>query len=137
MEGLEAKDVSVSRGFTYRYYISPQAASDDTRPPIVLHHGFPDTAGLWTRMLPFLSRLPNRLIIPDLLGYGGTSKPRDPKAYGYNMMTKDLLEILDAEGISKVISLGHDHGVGSASRFYNVSQRHMPRIAITIARSTT
>lgn len=121
MDGLEAKDIAVSRGFTYRYYISPESTSDPTKAPIVLHHGFPDTAGLWVKMLPFLSKLPNRLIIPDLLGYGGTSKPTDPKAYAYNLMTKDILEILDVEGVSKVISLGHDHGVGSASRFYNVS----------------
>lgn len=70
-------------------------------------------------MVPFLSKLPNRLVIPDLLGYGGTSKPTDPKAFAYHLMTKDILDILDAEGISKVITLGHDHGVGSASRFYN------------------
>lgn len=105
---------------TYRYYTSPAAQQkDSSKPALVLHHGFPDSAHLWGRMVPKLSKLPNRLLIPDLLGYGGTSKPTDPKAYAYHLMAQDMREILDAEGIDKIITIGHDHGVGAASRFYN------------------
>jgi pimeloyl-ACP methyl ester carboxylesterase len=122
MEALEEKSIKVSRGFTYRYYISSKTSSNNDKAPLMLHHGFPDTAHLWAPLLPMLTKLPNRLIIPDLLGYGGTSKPTDPQAYAYDLMTQDLLDILDAEGIEKVVSIGHDHGSGSAARFYN----HVP-----------
>jgi pimeloyl-ACP methyl ester carboxylesterase len=119
MDALEEKSINVSRGFTYRYYVSPTKDSDTKKPPLVLHHGFPETAHLWAPLLPMLTTLPNRLIIPDLLGFGGTSKPADPQSYAYDLMTQDLLEILDAEGVEKVISVGHDHGSGSAAKFYN------------------
>lgn len=118
METLQAKQLTTSRGFKYQYYISPPTAANASSPAIVLHHGWPDSAHLWAKMVPFLSKLPNRLVIPDLLGYGGTDKPTDPKAYAYHLMNRDILDILDAEGIPKVITVGHDHGVGSASRFY-------------------
>ena len=116
MDSLQSKSLNTSRGMTYHYYTSSPSTYDVSKPAIVLHHGWPDSAHLWTKMVPFLSKLPNRLIIPDLLGYGQTSKPTDPKAYDYKLMTNDILDILNAEGIDKVISLGHDHGVGTASR---------------------
>ena len=119
MDALEDKSLKVSRGLTYHYYISPTNDSNANKPPLMLHHGFPETAHLWTSLLPMLTTLPNRLMIPDLLGFGGTSKPADPKSYAFDLMTRDLLDILDAEGIRKVISVGHDHGSGSAAQFYN------------------
>ena len=60
-----------------------------------------------------------RLVVPDLLGYSGTSKPTDPESYLYEKLSGDLVEILDAEGIDKVVSVGHDFGSMVAQRFYN------------------
>ncbi|KAI1341738.1 Alpha/Beta hydrolase protein [Xylariaceae sp. FL0016] len=40
-------------------------------------------------------------------------------AYNYPDYTQDLIEILDAEGIDKVISVGHDWGSLLAQRLYN------------------
>lgn len=42
--------------------------------------------------------------------------------YSYAGQTQDLVEILDAEGIDKVISVGHDFGAIVAQRFYNYHQ---------------
>ena len=47
---------------------------------------------------------------PDLLGYSKTSKPTDLAAYNYAGYSDDLVEILDAEHVEKVISVGHDWG---------------------------
>jgi soluble epoxide hydrolase / lipid-phosphate phosphatase len=58
------------------------------------------------------------VIIPDCLGYGGSSKPTDPQAYNLVGLDNDLTNILDAVGIQKVISSGHDWGAGLAQRFY-------------------
>jgi pimeloyl-ACP methyl ester carboxylesterase len=70
-------------------------------------------------MLPYLSKLPYRLVAVDTLGHGRTSKPRDPAAYAYHLMVKDIFDIADNEGIQKVIPLGHDQGSGLAQRMYN------------------
>jgi len=47
------------------------------------------------------------LIVPDMLGYGGTSKPTNPAFYS-NGLARDLVDILDAEGIKQAIFIGHD-----------------------------
>jgi soluble epoxide hydrolase/lipid-phosphate phosphatase len=48
------------------------------------------------------------VLAPDCLGYSGTSKPTTTSSYNSEGMSADLCEILDAENIPKVISLGHD-----------------------------
>ena len=50
------------------------------------------------------------MIVPELLGYGETDKPTDVEAYAFNPMCKQIAGILDAEGVDKVIGLGHDFG---------------------------
>ena len=119
MDRLEVKSITTSRGLKYRYYTSPKGTPGSSKSALLLQHGFPDTAHLWSPLIPALLTLSNRLIIPDLLGFGGTSKPTDPQMYAFHLMSRDLLEILDAEGVEKVVNIGHDHGSGSASRFYN------------------
>ncbi|KAK7744765.1 hypothetical protein SLS62_010068 [Diatrype stigma] len=114
MDTLEHKTVTTSRGFTYSYYISQPTSS---KPPLLLQHGFPDDARIWDGIVARLAEY--RLVVPDLLGYSGTSKPTDPTAYGYDGMAQDLIEILDAEGIKKVVSVGHDFGSMVAQRLYN------------------
>jgi pimeloyl-ACP methyl ester carboxylesterase len=117
MEPLTEKILTTSRGLIYRYYASDDEPSGE--PAILLLHGFPETAHLWQPLLPALTSLPGKLLIPDLLGFGGTSKPTDPALYAYDLMVQDLVDICDAEGVEKVVSLGHDHGSGLAARFYN------------------
>ena len=134
MDGLLEKTANTSRGLVYRYWTSPASANSSDRPALLMLHGFPDSAVLWSRMLPELLQLSNRLIIPDLLGYGGTSKPTDPTEYAYHLMVKDLLDILDAEKITRVISLGHDHGAILAARLYNhASDRIVGLILLNVA----
>ncbi|MFD0327764.1 alpha/beta fold hydrolase [Streptacidiphilus monticola] len=39
-----------------------------------------------------------RVLVPDLRGYGGSSRPEDPAAYDIVSLTGDLVGLLDAEG---------------------------------------
>ncbi|KAJ7722814.1 alpha/beta-hydrolase, partial [Mycena metata] len=59
------------------------------------------------------------LLVPDLLGCGGTDKPTDPKLYVGSGHAKDFLDIFDAEGLEQVIAIGHDWGSFPASRLVN------------------
>jgi soluble epoxide hydrolase/lipid-phosphate phosphatase len=116
MESLSKKTLEVSRGYTYTYYTSPAAANKAT---LILLHGWPDSAGLWTDLaIKYLQPEGYGLVIPDCLGYADSSKPTDIEAYAWNGMTQDLCEILDAEQVDKVISVGHDWGSTFAQRFW-------------------
>ena len=59
-------------------------------------------------MVPFFEKQGYGIIAPDMLGYGGTDKPTDPAVYKGTLMAKDMVDILDAEKIAKVIVIGHD-----------------------------
>jgi soluble epoxide hydrolase/lipid-phosphate phosphatase len=117
MDSLDKKTFKVSRGFTYTYYTSP---ARDSLPTIILFHGWPDTAELWEGVITdYLKPAGYGIVALDCLGYAGTSKPIDYKAYNMQHMSKDAIDILDHEKLDKVISLGHDWGCGIAQRLYN------------------
>lgn len=118
MDGLSKKTLKTSRGYTYTYYTLD---GDKSLPPIFFQHGWPDHAQMWEGVIHNLkaSGCQFPMIIPDMLGYDGTSKPVDPTAYRWDAMTKDLIEIIDAEGYEKVVSAGHDWGCFAAARLYN------------------
>lgn len=118
MDTLTKKTITTKRGFEYTYYVSPAASG---KPTLLLHHGFPDQAEEWEDLIvKHLKPAGYGVIAPDLLGYGGTSKPTDPAAYKFGGMTADVVEIVDAEKVDKVVSLGHDWGSRAAQMFFNL-----------------
>ncbi|KAG7447118.1 alpha/beta-hydrolase [Guyanagaster necrorhizus] len=107
------KDFITSRGFTYHYLFS---AGDASKPVLLFLHGFPSTSYDWKHQVAFFKENGYPLIVPDMLGYGGTSKPVDPMQYRHRLLAQDILEILDAEKIMRVIAIGHDWGCVVTSR---------------------
>ncbi|GME60839.1 Alpha/beta hydrolase fold-1 [Neofusicoccum parvum] len=120
MDGLTRKTFKTSRSFEYTYYdTAPTKPLAAETPTILLLHGFPDSAQFWKHVIPTLTTtLPHRILVPDLLGYGGTSKPTNPSAFASNLMAADLAELLAHEQIAKAIPTGHDWGSFLAQRLY-------------------
>jgi pimeloyl-ACP methyl ester carboxylesterase len=109
MDKLQEKNHTTARNLTYRYYISPATTSTSSLPILLLCHGWPDGADLWQYMIPDLLQSGLRIIAPDLLGAGGTSKPIDPKQFEIRAMVEDVREILALEEVDQnVIPVGHD-----------------------------
>jgi len=126
MNELQRKTFVVSRGFTYTYYLH---AGERSKSTLFFAHGFPDSAHLWQDLVPHLLKLPYDLLIPDLLGYAGTSKPTDPALYNSRDMSKDIYDILANEDISNIIAIGHDWGSFLVQRLYLF--RHLAPKALT------
>ncbi|KAH7040734.1 Alpha/Beta hydrolase protein [Microdochium trichocladiopsis] len=119
MESLTKKTIAEnSRGMTYTYYTSDPSTVNPSQPTLLLVHGFPDEAYMWDAVVAQLAPKGYRLIVPDMLGYAGTSKPTDPSAYRFKHIAADLVDILDAEAVGKVVSIGHDWGSAVAQRLY-------------------
>lgn len=116
MDFLNKRTITTSRGFTYTYYTQPAKSG---KPTILMLHGWPDHAELWEGLIhDFLQPAGYGVVAPDCLGYDGTDKPIDPEAYNWNGLTGDICEILDKEGVDKVVSMGHDWGSEFSQRFY-------------------
>ncbi|KAH8812689.1 epoxide hydrolase-like protein [Xylogone sp. PMI_703] len=115
MDQFACKTFVTSRSFTYTYY---HLNHNNGKPTLLLQHGFPDDHNLWCTILPYLTQSPYSILVPDLLGYGGSSKPSDTASYNSSGMADDLAEILDMERIDQVISIGHDWGSFMAQRVW-------------------
>ena len=99
------KDVKVSRGFNYHYYFSPPVSD---KPTLLFLHGFPSTLQDWARQIRYFQPKGYGILAPDMLGAGGTSKPLDSKSFRMKLLAADVIELLDAEGLEKVVGIGHD-----------------------------
>lgn len=113
---VSRKTITVPRGYEYTYYTSHPT---NGKPTVLLCHGWPDEAHLWVEAVNnHLLPAGYGVIVPDLLGFAGTSKPTSHAEYAMDLMTADVAAILDAESIQSVVSLGHDWGSAFAQRFY-------------------
>ncbi len=82
--------------------------------PVVLLHGWPDTGDLWEHQSRTLTAAGYRTIVPDLRGFGASSKPADVAAYAVPAQVGDVVGVLDALGVDRAHIVGHDWGAGIA-----------------------
>lgn len=78
--------------------------------PVMLLHGWPDTADVWRHQVPALLADHYRVIAPDLRGFGESSKPAETEGYVAPRMVGDVLGLLDHLSIERVHLVGHDWG---------------------------
>jgi len=74
---------------------------------ICLLHGYLETAEIWEKFVPYLSDR-FRVITMDIPGHGYSGTWGDE--HSMNDVAASLVNILDAEGINKVIVVGHSMG---------------------------
>ncbi|MEJ2868013.1 alpha/beta hydrolase [Actinomycetospora sp. OC33-EN08] len=83
-------------------------------PVLLLIHGIGDDSSTWGPLLDDLAR-DHTVIAPDLLGHGGSDKPRGDYSIGaYANGMRDLLAVLDVDSATLV---GHSLGGGVAMQF--------------------
>jgi haloacetate dehalogenase len=81
-------------------------------PPLLLMHGNPFTHLSWHKVAPRLAK-EFTVVLPDLRGYGDSSKPRggaDHSAYSFRSMALDQIEVMHHLGFDKFMAAGHDRG---------------------------
>jgi pimeloyl-ACP methyl ester carboxylesterase len=83
---------------------------EETGPPVLLVHGFPDSSDLWRHQTSALTDAGLRTIAPDMRGFGRSDKPTDVGDYRLTNAVADLVAILDALNIEQAKVVGHDWG---------------------------
>ena len=81
-------------------------------PPILLLHGAPQSHISWRLVAPELAKT-HTVIVPDLRGYGDSSKPPDGENhvnYSKRAMALDQVEVMKHFGFDKFPVVGHDRG---------------------------
>ncbi len=83
-------------------------------PALLLLHGLAEASWIWESVIPLLA-LHHRVIAPDLLGHGDSTKPRGDYSIGAQAtLMRDLLVALDVERATLV---GHSLGGGISMQF--------------------
>ena len=82
--------------------------------PVLMLHGFPDSARLWRHQIPPLVESGYRVIAPDMRGFGRSDRPLEVETYGMAKLAADSLGILDASEVETAHVVGHDWGAALA-----------------------
>jgi len=92
--------------------------SAPAKPPLLLLHGHPQTHAIWHKVAPALAQR-FTLVLADLRGYGGSSKPvgaADHGNYSKRVMAKDMLTLMQSLGHTRFSVMAHDRGARVAAR---------------------
>lgn len=83
---------------------------------LLLFHGKNFNAAYWEQTIRTLNKNGFRVIAPDQIGFGKSSKPQNYQ-YSFHQLANNTKSLLDSLHISKVIVLGHSMGGMLATRF--------------------
>lgn len=78
--------------------------------PVVLVHGNPTWGFLWRKVMGELTGEPLRLLAPDLIGFGRSSKPRSMRWHTVEAHGRTLLEWMAALDLREVVLVVQDWG---------------------------
>ena len=81
-----------------------------TGPPLVMLHGFTGASDNWTHANAKTLADDRMLIMPDLIGHGGTDAPADPARYAMDRAAADLIDLTTALGADQFDLLGYSMG---------------------------
>jgi haloalkane dehalogenase len=77
--------------------------------PIVMLHGEPTWSYLYRKMIPPLAQT-NRVIVPDLFGFGRSDKPTDRGFYTYDRHVDSIVKLLDHLDLTNATIVVQDWG---------------------------
>src|ERR1051325_5493910 len=101
-------------------------------PPPLLLHGYPQTHLMWRKVAPRLAE-DFTLVIPDLRGYGDSSKPPagpDGAEYSKRALAQDQVETMSALGHERFRVAGHDRGARVTHRLLRDHPERIERAAV-------
>jgi haloacetate dehalogenase len=100
--------------------------------PVLLLHGYPQTHVMWHKIAPRLAE-DFSLVIPDLRGYGDSSKPPDGEnhfGYSKRATAQDQVEVMTYLGFKQFAVVGHDRGGRVAHRMALDHAEQVTKLAV-------
>eukprot|EP00253_Pinus_taeda_P009133 PITA_09133 len=103
MDKIQHKQVNVGG-------LNLHVAEIGSGPAVLLLHGFPEIWYSWRHQMIALAEAGFHAIAPDFRGYGLSEQPSEPEKAGFYDLVEDMVGLLDALGIDKVLVVGKDFG---------------------------
>lgn len=114
-EDFESFTISTQSNPAVSIYGLRSGDSSSKLPPLLLLHGFPQSRHIWHRVAPQVIDK-YTVIIPDLRGYGESSKPEQVEAYAKSAMARDFVAVMDQLGFDSFYVCAHDRGARVAHK---------------------
>jgi pimeloyl-ACP methyl ester carboxylesterase len=96
-------------------YMNVPPEGKDLGRTVLLLHGKNFFGAYWKETIRFLARNGYRVVIPDQLGFGKSSKPNIH--YSFHLLASNTKKLLDVLGIKEAAVVGHSMGGMLATRF--------------------
>ena len=112
-----------------RHHVIEWSASSDL-PPIVLLHGWMDSAASFCEVARILHSTGRRMLAIDLRGYGQTSHIPAEASYYFTDYVRDLDAVLAAEDVAAVDLVGHSMGGTVATLFAGAFPERVRRLVL-------
>lgn len=94
---------------------SGSAAGGAAAPTVVLLHGKNFFGAYWEKTIQALSSAGFRVVVPDQIGFGKSTKPEIP--YSFHDMAANTRDLLSQLGVERAAVVGHSMGGMLATRF--------------------
>lgn len=96
-------------------YMDVAPAGEFNGQTVVLLHGLNFFGEYWTETIDVLSNAGYRVVVPDQVGFGRSSKPIIP--YSFQKKAANTRALLDELGVNEAVIVGHSMGGMLATRF--------------------
>ncbi|MEM8839393.1 MAG: alpha/beta hydrolase [Pseudomonadota bacterium] len=107
LPGFETRMIDVGNG------IELFVATGGEGAPLLLLHGYPQTHMCWAKVAPMMVDAGYSVVIPDLTGYGQSSKPETDahhSPYSKREIARNMADLMTALGHERFLLAGHDRG---------------------------
>ena len=99
-------------------------------PPVLLLHGEPSWSYLYRKMIPPLARAGFRVLAPDLIGFGKSDKPTDPRDYSYAKHVAWVLSWMNQLGLNGITLFCQDWGSLIGLRLVGEHEARFARVVV-------
>ncbi len=123
IDRLVSRTADVGQGVSLHYWIGGKG------PTVVLLHGWPETGYAWRKIAPRLVAAGFQVVVPDLRGFGNSSRPGS----GYDRLTmaEDVRRLVqDTLKLGPVFLVGHDWGGSTAATWAIAHPAEVRRLVV-------
>jgi haloalkane dehalogenase len=78
--------------------------------PVLLLHGVPTWSYIYRHMISKIAGAGNRVIVPDLIGFGKSDKPAGIRDHTFQLHIESINKLIDFLSLKKIILFAHDWG---------------------------
>jgi len=98
--------------------------------PVLLMHGEPSWSYLYRKMIPLIVEAGNRVIAPDLVGFGRSDKLADRNDYTYQRHVDWMQQVMDKLSLNRITLVCQDWGGLIGLRLVAAAPHRFDRVVI-------